>query len=193
MLKPATAERLTFFSDGVFAVIITILALDLRPPHGHAWSDFLHLWPTAVSYAASYLFVAIVWVNHHHLMRFTEDASTRLIWSNFAHLFSVSLVPFSTSWMAESRMESVPVSVYAAVFVLVNLTYIALCFEAIFKHATEKISPRARRMMRIRSLISLGVFAAAAIIANWVPLLGFGLIFACLIVYTRPDAFDAAA
>jgi len=193
MRKPATTERLSFFSDGVFAVIITILALDLRPPHDHTWSDLLHLWPTAVSYAASYLFVAIVWVNHHHLMRFTEDATTKLIWANFAHLFSVSLVPSSTSWMAESRMESVPVSVYAGVFILVNLTYIALCSEAIFKPASAEISPRARKMMRIRSVITLGIFSAAAVIANWHPLVGFGLIFACLIVYTRPDAFDAAA
>ena len=69
----------------------------------------------ALSYAVSYLFIAIVWVNHHHLLRFADHATPLLIWVNFAHLFMVSLVPFSTAWVANTRLASVPVSVYAAV------------------------------------------------------------------------------
>jgi uncharacterized membrane protein len=95
----ATPERLGAFSDGVFAVIITIMVLDLRPPSGATLAALLPLWPAALSYAVSYLFIAIVWVNHHHLLRFAEHATPRLIWVNFAHLFMVSLVPFSTAWV----------------------------------------------------------------------------------------------
>src|SRR6266850_6745033 len=87
--QKATPERLGAFSDGVFAVIITIMVLDLRPPSEATLAALLPLWPTALSYAVSYLFIAIVWVNHHHLLRFAEHATARLIWVNFAHLFMV--------------------------------------------------------------------------------------------------------
>src|SRR5215471_21014393 len=113
--KPkATPERLGTFSDGVFAVIITIMVLDLWSPPQPTLAALLPLWPAALSYAVSYLFIAIVWVNHHHLLRFAEHATSRLIWVNFAHLFTVSLVPFSTAWVADTRLAAVPVSVYAA-------------------------------------------------------------------------------
>ncbi len=101
----------------------------------------LDLWPTAVSYAISYLFVAIVWVNHHHLLRFPDIATHRLIWGNFAHLFSVSLMPFSTAWLASSRLGAVPVAFYAEVFFLVNVTYVLLCMEAVDRSAPHKVAP----------------------------------------------------
>ena len=123
MLRRATPERLSAFSDAVFAVLITVLVLDLRPPELPTFKALLLLWPTWLSYAVSYLFIAIVWVNHHHLLRFAEHATPRLIWINFAHLFMVSLVPFSTAWVAGTRLAAVPVFVYAAVFVLVELAY----------------------------------------------------------------------
>ncbi|MDB6002211.1 MAG: putative integral rane protein [Rhizobacter sp.] len=97
-------ERLQAFSDGVFAVVITILVLEFHPPHDASWSGLLAVWPTAVSYAVSYWFIAIVWVNHHHLLQFTDIATPRLIWGNFAHLFSVSLIPFSTEWIADTHL-----------------------------------------------------------------------------------------
>src|ERR1700744_55029 len=119
-----TVERLGVFSDGVFAVIITIMVLDLRPPDHPTFAALVPLWPTALSYLVSYLFIAIVWVNHRHLLRFTAESTPRLIWINFAHLFMVSLVPFTTVWVARTRLAAAPVFVYAAVFVLVELAYL---------------------------------------------------------------------
>jgi uncharacterized membrane protein len=87
-------DRVATFSDGVFAVVITILVLELRPPASASFSALLSLWPTALSYAVSYLFIAVVWVNHHHLFGYAESATRRLVWSNFAHLFSVRLYHF---------------------------------------------------------------------------------------------------
>ena len=98
MLRAATPERLSAFSDAVFAVLITVLVLDLRPPELPTYKALLLLWPTWLSYAVSYLFIAIVWANHHHLMRYATTATPRLMWFNFAHLFSVSLLPLSTAW-----------------------------------------------------------------------------------------------
>ena len=83
-------ERLSAFSDGVFAVLITVLVLELRPPEIPTFAALLALWPTWLSYAVSYVFIAIVWVNHHHLFGYAEVATPRLVWSNFAHLFGIS-------------------------------------------------------------------------------------------------------
>ena len=129
VLRKATPERLSAFSDGVFAVLITVLVLELRPPEVPTFQALLLLWPTWLSYAVSYLFIAIVWTNHHYLVRYATEATPRLVWFNFAHLFSMSLLPLSTAWMAVSDLAPQPVAFYAAVFFLVNATYICLIWE----------------------------------------------------------------
>jgi uncharacterized membrane protein len=183
-----TPERLSAFSDGVFAVLITVLVLELRPPEIPTFNALLSLWPTWLSYAVSYLFIAIVWANHHHLMHYATEATPRLVWFNFAHLFSVSLLPFSTAWMAVSRLAPQPVAFYAAVFFLVNATYVALIWELIGRDPARNISPQERKIMRFRSLITLCIFAAAAIVALKFPVAGLGLCCCCLIVYLKPEA-----
>jgi uncharacterized membrane protein len=92
-------ERLSAFSVNVFSVIITIMVLELNPPRHHSFAALLPLWPTAVRYVVSYLFIGIVWVNHHHVLQYADAPTAILFWRNFAHLFSVSLLPFSTAWM----------------------------------------------------------------------------------------------
>jgi uncharacterized membrane protein len=186
--EPVGPDRLNAFSDGVFAVIITILVLELRPPREASFEALLAEWPTGISYAVSYLFIAIVWVNHHHLLRFAESATHRLIWGNFAHLFAVSLMPFSTAWIAGTRLGAVPVAFYAGVFVLVNLTYLLLCWETVDRTAHHKVAPRARSMMRMRSSMTLAVFSAAAVIALRYPIGGMAMICLCLLVYLSPGA-----
>lgn len=106
--KKTTPERPAAFSDGVFSVIITIMVLDLKPPADATLRALLPLWPTALSYAVSYLSVAIIWVNHHHLLRFAHESPSQLIWWNFAHLFMVSLVPATTVWMAATKLATAP-------------------------------------------------------------------------------------
>ena len=108
MLRKATPERLSTFSDGVF--LITVLVLDLRPPEQPTFEALLSLWPTWLSYAVSYLFIAIVWTNHHYLLRYCAEATHHLLWFNFAHLFSMSLLPLSTAWMAVSELAPQPVA-----------------------------------------------------------------------------------
>jgi uncharacterized membrane protein len=186
-LRSATPERLNAFSDGVFAVLITVLVLELRPPEEATFEALLQLWPTGLSYAVSYLFIAIVWANHHYLLRYADEATPRLLWFNFAHLFSMSLLPLSTAWMAVSRLAPQPVAFYAAVFFLVNATYIALIWELIDTTSASAVPPRVRRIMRFRSITTLCLFALAAIIALKYPVAGLGICIGCLIVYLRPD------
>jgi uncharacterized membrane protein len=162
--------------------------LELRPPELPTFKALLSLWPTWLSYAVSYLFIAIVWVNHHHLMRYATEVTPGLIWFNFAHLFSVSLLPLSTAWMAVSELAPQPVAFYAAVFFLVNVTYIALIWELIERARIKEISPTERRIMRVRSIVTLCVFGAAAMVALRYPLVGLGMCICCLIVYLKPEA-----
>ena len=93
---------------------------ELPPPELPTFRALFLLWPTWLSYAVSYLFIAIVWINHHHLLRYATEATPRLMWFNFAHLFSVSLLPLSTAWMAVSKLAPQPVAFYAAVFFFVT-------------------------------------------------------------------------
>jgi uncharacterized membrane protein len=185
-------ERLSIFSDGVFAVLITVLVLELRPPELPTFRALLALWPTWLSYAVSYLFIAIVWTNHHHLMRYATEATPRLMWFNFAHLFSVSLLPLSTAWMAVSKLAPQPVAFYAAVFVLINATYIGLIHELIDRAAVADVSPGERRIMRFRSIGTLCIFGIAAIVALKYPLIGLGMCIGCLIAYLKPETLGAA-
>jgi uncharacterized membrane protein len=184
----ATPERLSAFSDAVFAVLITVLVLELRPPERPSFASLLSLWPTWLSYAVSYIFIAIVWTNHHHLMRYATDARPRLIWVNFGHLFSVSLLPVATAWMAVSRLAPQPVAFYAAVFFMVNATYVWLIWTLVEPTADDPTSIKTRRHMRVRSLATLGLFALAAIVALKMPLLGLIMCCCCLIGYLRPEA-----
>src|SRR6266540_3436074 len=156
VLHRATPERLSAFSDAVFAVLITVLVLELRPPEFPTFKALLLLWPTWLSYAVSYLFIAIVWTNHHYLMRYATEATPRLLWFNFAHLFSMSLLPLSTAWMAVSKLAPQPVAFYAAVFFLVNATYISLIWELIDRGLVGGVSPTLRRIMRLPGAVPIG-------------------------------------
>jgi uncharacterized membrane protein len=97
-------DRVYAFSDGVFAIIITIMILELKKPESATFHALFQLWPTWLSYFVSYAFIAIVWLNHHYLLKQVSHASLRLMWVNFAHLFSVSLIPFLTDWIAETKV-----------------------------------------------------------------------------------------
>ena len=110
-----------------------------------------------VSYAVSYLFIALVWTNHHQLMRYATEATPHLVWFNFGHLFSVSLLPLSTAWMAVSELAPQPVAFYAAVFFLVNATYICLIHELIDRAPVDDVLPRERRIVHFRSITTLCV------------------------------------
>src|SRR5881394_4632584 len=181
MIRKTTPERLSFFSAAIFAVLITVLVLGLHPPERPTFEAFLELWPTWLSYAVSYLFIAIVWANHHYLLRYATEATPRLMWFNFAHLFSVSLLPLSTAWMAVSKLAPQPVAFYAAVFFLVNATYISLILELIDRTPVDEVFVTVRRNMRFWSVTTLCLFGVAAVVALKHPLIGLGICIFCLI------------
>jgi uncharacterized membrane protein len=182
-----TADRLAAYSDAVFAVIVTIMVLELRAPDQAAFSALWPLWPTAVSYAVSYLFIAIIWINHHYLMRLVGPPTLRLIWMNFVHLFLVSLLPFATAWIADTRLASSPVAFYAGLFVCIDIAYNVFEREVLARPDARQVSERSRRLARRRSLVVLVIFTTAMLMALVAPRLGFGLICCALILHLRPE------
>ncbi len=180
-----TADRLWAYSDAVFAVIVTIMVLQLKPPKSDHISALSTLWPTVISYVVSYVFIAIIWINHHYLTRFTPSPSLGLVWTNFIHLLLVSLLPFTTAWTAQTKLASGPVTVYAALFVCTDGAYNVL--EHHILKRTDEISPRARRIARRRSLSGLMLFGIATLAAAFEPWLGFALICSALALHIKPD------
>jgi uncharacterized membrane protein len=180
-----TTDRVSAYSDSVFAVIVTIMVLQLRPPASPHISALFSLWPTAVSYLVSYVFIAIIWINHHHLMRFVTTSTQSLIWTNFVHLFFVSLLPFTTEWMAKTRLATVPVMAYAGLFVCADALYII--FERQILQGASDIDDRSRRLARIRALLALVLFGSAVLGALIQPWIGFSLVCAALVLHLQPD------
>jgi uncharacterized membrane protein len=162
------------------------MVLKLKAPDEPAFSALWPLWPTAISYVASYLFIAIIWISHHHLLRFVGPPTIGLIWINFVHLFMVSLLPFATAWVAGTCLASSPVVFYAGLFVCVDIAYNVFEHHVLHADATQ-VSARMRRIARRRSLIVLASFATAMLVALVAPRLGFGLICGALILQLRPD------
>jgi uncharacterized membrane protein len=119
-------ERLTAFSDGVIAIIITIMALELKVPHGASWSDLAELAPVFLSYMLSFVYIAIYWNNHHHMFQASGRVDGRILWANMNLLFWLSLVPFATGWMGENRFAPLPTAIYGVSLLAPALAWWAL-------------------------------------------------------------------
>jgi uncharacterized membrane protein len=118
--------RLEAFSDGVLAILITIMVLELKPPHGTKLIDLKDLVPVFLSYILSFVYIGIYWNNHHHLLQATERVNGAILWANLHLLFWLSLFPFATAWMGEHHFASVPAAVYGVVAVGAAIAYFVL-------------------------------------------------------------------
>jgi uncharacterized membrane protein len=119
-------ERLMAFSDGVIAIIITIMVLELKPPHGGDLSALLPLAPIFLSYVLSFLYVAIYWNNHHHLLQTRPTVNGSVLWANMNLLFWLSLIPFATAWMGENHFDRVPTAFYGVSLMMPAIAYYLL-------------------------------------------------------------------
>jgi uncharacterized membrane protein len=187
MVESVTKERLAAFSDGVFAVIITIMVLQLRLPEQPSFAALMREWPTALSYAVSYILIVVMWINHHFLWGFAERSTPRLILWNFLHMFAASLVPFATAWVADTRLAPVPVFSYAATIVLVNLSYHAFAYEVLPNDPNKDGQRAARRTALARSTLTLVLFSSAMLLSLKFPLAAFLLVTCVLLTYARPE------
>ena len=188
--KKPGPERLSAFSDGVIAIIITIMVLELKVPHQATLAAVLALWPVLVSYALSYLIVAMIWVNHHHLLLYIRHADSLILYTNLLLLFLVSLIPFFTEYMAETRMAPFSTAIYAANFVTVAAAF--MLFEG---RVAQQIEPddfeiqRVRRLAHRRNKVALVLYAVAVPLAYVHPALTLALILINAMLFVVPDAY----
>ncbi|MFP7288069.1 TMEM175 family protein [Shouchella clausii] len=131
------ANRMEAFSDGVLAIIITIMVLEFQVPEGHDWHSLLELGPKVLSYIFSFVYVGIYWNNHHHLLHMVRTMNGRLMWLNLLLLFWLSLIPFTTAWMGESRFAATPTALYGIVLLIAALAYRLLQLAIIRQHAGD--------------------------------------------------------
>jgi uncharacterized membrane protein len=188
--KKATPERLAAFSDGVIAIIITIMVLELKVPREPNLQAFGELWPLFLSYGLSYLFVGVFWVNHHHLLHLAKVAEPMMIWTNLLVLFFLSLIPFFTEYMAETRLHPFATALYAGIFLLVTLAFIG--FQKViagqFRSEAELIAMD--RAASKRNWIALVAYAVAIPAAYLHPAITLVIIFGIAAAYFVPDAFS---
>ena len=121
-----TKTRLEAFSDGVIAILITIMVLELKVPHGDDLAALRPVLPVFLTYVLSYVFLGIYWVNHHHMLHATNRIDGRILWANLHLLFWLSLIPFATGWMGENHFAELPTAIYGAVLLLAAIAYTIL-------------------------------------------------------------------
>jgi uncharacterized membrane protein len=165
-----TTTRLEAFSDAVIAIIITIMVLELRVPHGSDWTALRPLLPPFLTYLLSYIYLGIYWNNHHHMLHATQRVNGRILWANLHLLFWLSLVPFVTGWMGENQVAPEPTSLYGVVMLGAAIAYTILQRAIVRHHGPD--SGLARALGRDRKgKLSLALYAAAiplAFVNRWI-------------------------
>ncbi|WP_295937211.1 TMEM175 family protein [uncultured Alistipes sp.] len=134
--------RLEAFSDGVLAIIITIMVLEMKAPEETSLRALMPILPVFLSYVLSFIYVAIYWINHHHLFQAASRISTRVLWANMHLLFWLSLIPFTTSWLGENHLEAVPVAFYGGVLFMSAVAFRILERALIRSHDSGTLIPR---------------------------------------------------
>jgi len=135
--------RLEAFSDGVIAIIITIMVLEIKVPHGEHLEDLLPLWPVFFSYVLSFVNVGTYWVNHHHMLHTTKHVTGPILWANMNLLFWLSLMPFTTGWMGENHFAAIPMAMYALDLGLCGVSYVLLQQQIIRAHGKDSVLSQA--------------------------------------------------
>jgi uncharacterized membrane protein len=135
--------RLEAFSDGVLAIIITIMVLELKVPHGSELAALKPVLPVLLSYILSFVYVGIYWNNHHHLFQATEQVSAGILWANLHLLFWLSLFPFTTAWMGENHLAAIPIAIYGFVLLMAAIAYYLLECIIIAREGRQSLLARA--------------------------------------------------
>jgi uncharacterized membrane protein len=178
--------RLEAFSDGVLAIIITIMVLELRPPEEVSLSALIPLLPKFGSYILSFIFLGIYWNNHHHLWQVVEKVQGSVLWANLHLLFWLSLIPFATSWMGEHDFATVPVALYGVVLWLAALAYYLMVRALMSYHGKDSVLAKALGNGR-KERISLVLYSAAIPLAFLRPWIAVVLYSTVAIMWLVPD------
>jgi uncharacterized membrane protein len=179
-------SRLEAFSDGVIAIIITIMVLELKAPHEASLDALRPLVPVLLSYALSFLYVGIYWNNHHHMLHAAHRVSGGILWANLHLLFWLSLIPFTTAWMDENHYAPVPSALYGAVLLMAGIAYRILQHLIIASQGSDSILKKAVGRDWKGKLSALA-YLTAVLVAPWSPWVSQALYVGTALVWLIPD------
>jgi uncharacterized membrane protein len=179
-------SRMEAFSDGVIAILITVMVLELRTPHGTTWSALHQVLPVLLTYVLSFVYLGIYWNNHHHMLLLTSEVGGLVLWANLHLLFWLSLVPFTTAWMGENHFAQTPVVAYGIVLLAAGVAYFALQTAIIRKQGSESaLAAALGRDMKGKASPVIYVAGIALAFANrW---LGLALYVVVALMWLIPD------
>lgn len=181
-----TKNRLEAFSDGVLAIIVTIMVLEIKVPQNPSWEAIKPLTGLFISYIFSFIFVMIYWNNHHHLMHSVKHVNGRVLWANAHLLFWLSLLPFVSGWMGVNHFAALPVLAYAIVAFMAGLAYYLLTMALIQLHG--KVSVLARAVGNdVKGLLSAGLYFVAILVAYFYPMIACAIFVGVAIMWLIPD------
>jgi uncharacterized membrane protein len=181
-----TRERLTAFTDGVLAIIITIMVLEMRPPHGATLADLAELWPVFLSYVLSFVYVGIYWNNHHHFFHLVDEVHGGVLWANLHLLFWLSLIPFATAWMGENHFAPTPTALYGLSLFMPAVAWVIM--QAVIVSDQGAASPLGRALGRdLKGKLSPFLYLVGVGIAYWSTLAAGLLYVAVALMWLVPD------
>jgi uncharacterized membrane protein len=180
-------ERLTAFSDGVLAIIITIMVLEMKAPHGDRWGDLLALWPVFLSYLLSFVYVAIYWNNHHHLLYTVARVNGAILWANMHLLFWLSLIPLATAWLGENHFSARPTAIYGVALLMPAIAYFILQ-QTILRTQGEESVLRQALGSDFKGKASPLLYAAAVALSFVSPILSNIIYVAVALMWLVPDS-----
>lgn len=181
-----TKGRIEAFSDGVLAIIITIMVLELKVPHGDDFTALLPLWPVFLSYVLSFLYIGIYWNNHHHMFQSVRHVGGWVLWANLHLLFWLSLLPFSTGFMGENSFSAEPMAVYAFNLFMCAVAYALLVRSLIAQHGRQSDFAQAIGSDH-KGMISLAAYVAAFAVSFLAPTLSLLLLAGVALYWVVPD------
>jgi uncharacterized membrane protein len=179
-------NRLEAFSDGVIAIIITIMVLEMKVPHGADLSSLVPLWPVFLSYVLSFVYLGIYWNNHHHLLQAIRTVNGTALWANMHLLFWLSLVPFVTGWMGENHFAALPVALYGVILLMAACSYFILTKVLITHHGRSSLLATAMGK-DIKGKISLALYTAAIPLTFLQTWIAYGIYSLVAIIWLVPD------
>jgi len=178
--------RLETFTDGVIAILITIMVLELRVPHGADWSALRPLVPLLLCYALSFIYLAIYWNNHHHMFQTVDRVNGRILWANMHLLFWLSLVPFATGWMGENDFAPLPTALYGAALLLAAIAYTILV-KVIIAHQGPHSKLKAAIGNDAKGLMSAALYVAAVPLAFVHREISWAIFVTVALIWLAPD------
>jgi uncharacterized membrane protein len=181
-------DRLLAFSDGVIAIIITIMVLELRPPHEPTLDALRTLAPTFLSYVLSFIYIAIYWNNHHHMLYAAKAVNGEILWANMGLLFCLSLVPFTTAWLGETAGAPLPTAVYGVSLILPAFAYLILQTLIVRADGPDSVLARAIKAGGDwKGKLSPVLYAAGIAMAFMAPMLSWALYVLVALIWLVPD------